>query len=237
MPKVSAVALHEGPEGLAEAAPLKLPDLWQRYAGALQFRERVYGGIPKNPHIFDSWLKAKQFPPDLVQENKDDVAGELEESVEAGETVFRRDSTGLYLRQFQLKGATKEATQRLGYYVKLKRNEDQMGLRSHIQTGLYIEPRNLYLLRDGKPIREPDGYDEAQGRVPTPKGPKSILRKSEYVERPTIEFQLKLLPFKGFGYAELVRVLTLVCEIGVGSWRSREEGKLDLLAFAPIEAA
>jgi hypothetical protein len=55
--------------------------------------------------------------------------------------------------------------------------------------------------------------------------------------RPVLEFQLKMLPFKGFGYAELLRVLTLVCEIGIGSWRSREEGKLDLLSFAPIEAA
>src|SRR5215831_2555491 len=179
MPKVSTVALAEAAPGThAELAlqgtlPPEIPELWQRYAGALQFRERVYGGIPKNPHIFDAWLKAKQFPPDLVQENKDDVQGELEESVEAGETIFRRDSTGLYLRQFQLKGAVKEATQRLGYYVipmcvskphfwqrslplpgeygkqhpdrisvhgmqigiKLKRNEDQMGLRSHIQTG------------------------------------------------------------------------------------------------------
>jgi hypothetical protein len=250
MVKATATALADAPSAMLE--------LWQRYAGTLQCRERVYGGIPKNPHIFDAWQKAKlakvpvleptaeererlglvsgaAMAARMAEEDREDV-GELDETVEAGETVFRRDAEGhLVLREFMLKSAIKEATQRLGYYVKLKRNADQMGLRSHLQTGFYIEPRNLYLRRDGQPLTEPDGCDEAQGRVPTPKGPKSILRKSEYVERPTLEFTIKMLPFKGFGYQELLRVLTLVCEIGVGSWRSREEGKPDLLSFEEIK--
>jgi hypothetical protein len=162
-------------------------------------------------------------------------AGELDEETEAGETMFRRDETGLHLRDFMLKGAYKEATQRLGYYQKLKRNVDGMGLRSWQQTGFYIIPRKLYLLRDGKPITEADGSDEAQGRVPTPKGPKSILRKSEYVEHASIAFQIKMLPFRGFGEPELRRVLELVCEIGCGAWRSREEGKMDVLSFEAID--
>src|SRR5215472_14312596 len=239
-------------------SPLPTIDLWQRYRGSLRFRERVYGGIPKNPHIFESWQKAKQarlvpIEPSaeererfglvtggvmlqrIAEEDKEEV-GELDETVEAGETVFRRDAEGrLVLREFMLKSAIKEATQRLGYYTKLKRNEDGMGLRSHMQTGFYVTPRTLQLLRDGVPLTEPDGSDEAQGRVPTPKGPKSILRKSEYVESPVIEFEIKMLPFKGFGYQELLRVLTLVCEIGIGSWRSREEGKLDLMSFEAVE--
>jgi hypothetical protein len=254
MPKASATAVLEPP------APKLSLDLWQRFAGALQFRERVYGGLPKNPHIFDAWQKAKlakivpvEPSPEererlglvtgavmvqrMAEEDREDV-GELDETVEAGETVFRRDAEGrLVLREFMLKSAIKEATQRLGYYQKLKRNEDGMGLRSWQQTGFYVDPRLLYLMRDGQPLTEPDGCDEAQGRVPTPKGPKSILRKSEYVERPTLEFTIKMLPFKGFGYPELARVLTLVCEIGVGSWRSREEGKLDLLSFEAVEEA
>jgi hypothetical protein len=43
-----------------------------------------------------------------------------------------------------------------------------------------------------------------------------------------------MLPFKGFGYQELCRVMALVCEIGVGSWRSREEGHFDIPAFARL---
>jgi hypothetical protein len=217
--------------------------MWQRYAGRLQFRDRIYGGIPKNEHIFESWQRAKQnkvpaYEPTPEERERlglvsaaemtermqaEDLAdvGELDEDFEAGETVFRRDDTGLYLRDFMLKGALKEATQRLGYYQALKRNADGMGLRSHVQTGLYVIPRKLYLLRDDKPITEPDGSDEAQGRVPTPKGPKSILRKSEYVEHAVVEFQIKMLPFKGFGLKELTRVFELVGEIGCGAWRSR----------------
>jgi hypothetical protein len=160
MAKASATAVLEPPDsgtpGQApprrEARPPTL-DLWQRFAGALQFRERVYGGLPKNPHIFDAWQKAKLAMVPLVEptadererlglvsgaamaermaaEDREDV-GELDETVEAGETVFRRDAEGcLVLREFMLKSAIKEATQRLGYYQKLKRNEDGMGLRS-----------------------------------------------------------------------------------------------------------
>jgi hypothetical protein len=237
------------------AATIDTP-MWQYFAGVLQFRDKIYGGIPKNEHIFESWQRAKQnkaptYEPTPEERERlglvpaaemtermqaEDAAevGELDESVEAGETVFRRDDTGLFVRDFMLKGAIKEATQRLGYYQKLKRNEDQLGLRSHIQTGFYVQPRYLYLLRDDKPILEPDGSDEAQGRVPTPKGPKSILRKSEYVERAIMPFQIKMLPFKGFGEREIRRVLELACEVGVGSWRSREEGKMDLLSFEAV---
>ena len=240
-------------------APQADAPMWQRFAGRLQARDRIYGGIPKNEHIFESWQKTKQTRTPLYEptpeeqaalglvpatamaermraEDAEDV-GELDESVEAGETVFRRDETGLFLREFMLKSACKEATQRLGYYQKLKRNADGMGLRSHVQTGLYFLPRKLYLLRDDKPVTEPDGTDEAQGRVPTPKGPKSILRKSEYVERAVIDFEIKMLPFRGFGYGELCRVFALVCEIGVGAWRAREEGKLELLSFTEITEA
>ena len=235
----------------APRAPKALP-AWECYALTLQFRERVYGGIPKQQHVFDSWQAAKQSRIPMVEPTPEELArglisaaemaarmaeedraevGELDEEVEAGETVFRRDATGLYLRQFQLKAACKESAQRLGLYQSLKRNADGMGLRSHVQTGVYIHPRNLYLRRDGKPLTEPDGSDEAQGRVPTPKGPKSILRKSEYVERAVIEAEIHLLPFKGFSEPELMRVLALAQEIGLGAWRAREEGTFDVVAF------
>jgi hypothetical protein len=235
-----------------------MDEMWQRFAVTMTFRDRVYGGIPRQQHVFDAWQRARQSKMTLVEptaaelerglvpaaemaermpeEDREEV-GELEESVEAGETIFRADAQGIFLRDFMVKDAIKEATQRLGYYQRLKKNVDGMGLRSHLQTGVYVEPRRLYLLRDDKVLTAADGSDEAQGRVPTPRGPKSILRKSEYVDRPTITFQLKMLPFKGFAEPEWRRVLMLVCEIGVGAWRSREEGKLELISFGVITPA
>ena len=222
------------PEPPTSPAPAPKAPYWHCFTGTLQFRDRVYGGLPRNEHMFDAWQKAKAFPPEIAQENREDV-GELEESVEAGETVFRRDATGLHLREFQLKAACKEATQRLGLYQKLKRNEDQLGLRSWQQTGFYCLPKRLYLVRDGTHVMEPDGSEEAQGRVPTPKGPKSILRKSEYVERASCTFQLRMLPFKGFGLDELTAVLALAQEIGLGSWRSHGGGTFDVIEFRQLD--
>jgi len=193
----------------------------------------VYGGLPKNEHIFDAWQEAKAFPPEIMAENREDV-GELDESVDAGETVLRRDAEGIFLVNFMLKACLKEATQRLGYYQKLKRNEDLLGLRSWQQTGFYCLPKKLYLMRDGKHLTEPDGSEEAQGRVPTPKGPKSILRKSAYVERASCDFRLRMLPFKGFGIEELTAILALAQEVGLGSWRSHGGGTFDVIEFSQL---
>jgi hypothetical protein len=190
--------------------------------------DKIFGGLPKG-EVFERWVESKQIPEDIAEENRQDT--ELAEEIEAGLTVFRRDEAGLFLRNFQLKACLKEATQRLGYWKKHR------GLRGHMQTGMFIKPRKIYFQNsDGETLKEAVGWEEAQGRVYTPQGYKSILRKSEYVTDVRFEFEIHLLPFHGFGKNQLVEVLELMQWIGLGSWRSREEGKFGMLEFVAVTA-
>jgi hypothetical protein len=100
--------------------------LFTRYAVTLQFRDKVMGGIPKDPKLIEGWLRAKAGISDVeevrvallrtlgelgAEVNPDMNYAEIEQAAEkvAGtkETSgFKRDPRyGLYLESRQLKAA------------------------------------------------------------------------------------------------------------------------------------
>ena len=190
---------------------------------------KLIGGLPKGD-LFDKWVAAKQIPPDIADENKAEL--DLVEEVEGGITCFRRDEIGLFIRDFMVKACLKESAQRLGFTKAHK------GLKGHLQTGLYVKPRNIHFRNGaGENLQIPTGFEEAQGRVYTPAGYKSILRKAEYVTGAALAFEIHMLPFYGYGEDALQTTLALCQEIGLGSMRSREEGKFELVSFKCTEKA
>ncbi len=102
--------------------------LFATYRARLQFRDRILGGIPKDPKIIEGWLRTKagvtneeeirQMLIRTMQETGQDVdaGASFEELIAASEKIagqkqtqgFKFDDTGLYIESRIIKAAIKE---------------------------------------------------------------------------------------------------------------------------------
>lgn len=207
----------------------------------LKFRDFIYGGIPKDPELINAWIEAKgeMTPPDKkllnaeesleeklsVMQLSEKEAGELIKEEERVWCGFRRDEKhGLYIRDFMIKANLKEAG------TRSRLTFDNRGLKPDLQTALFIYPREISLGR-----KDPDGYVDIAGHVRTMQGERSILKRCDYVKQAEIGFYIKYIT-KGVVNLEMLEILfELGGEIGLGSVRSMEEGKFDVLELKQIE--
>src|SRR3972149_597821 len=85
--------------------------LYRKFNVTLQFRNKLYGGLPKSKELVENYIKAK-FGPEVVQDEETvpyitrDL--ELTEETEKVTTGFKKDETGRYLDSYILLGAHKE---------------------------------------------------------------------------------------------------------------------------------
>jgi len=131
----------------------------------------------------------KKMEEELVEtmEAMEEEEMEVEEEDEDKLNVFLRDKTGIYIEERHVKGWLKE------HFRILK----MRGYREAINHGVYVFPYGdsfvgnekfkIYLTRDGKVIREPDGILKRPIQVMTPKGGRSSYKLLEYLE-PPVEF-------------------------------------------------
>ena len=192
--------------------------LYRKFNVTLQFRNKLYGGLPKSKELVENYIKAK-FGPEVVQDEETvpyitrDL--ELTEETEKVTTGFKKDEIGIYLGSYIIKAALKEYAS----VLKLTTKKVSAGVKQTTQHGMFVkgllpvvdsvipEPtglpvpdignRGLELTGENiyaQPLRkEPDGMDDFAGRVNTPQGARSILKSSEFLFQPTFQFQLWLL--------------------------------------------
>lgn len=166
----------------------------------IQYEKRVYeltgttpilGSSPANPDIRTAYIASKAPSPA-------DVAGEEEAYVpnidEKGLTVFLRDpkSGALMFLDYQVRGFFKAAIKNLGVQNKIKQS------RSKVDRFLFVGPRIIPILQNGKPVMEEDEILERPLRAMTAKGERVALAGSESIYAPwTIRIELTLLPNEG----------------------------------------
>jgi len=158
-------------------------------------------------------------------EEKEEVL-DLENELDQARCEFRRDSRGIFMRDFQIEALLAQCATTLGITMKTR------GSKGIIQHGLFVEPREIHFI--GRP--EADGFEDMAGNVQTPKGKKSILRSSEYVEKGSISFRLKLLTGQTkLSEKNLITMMHLGQENGLGSCRKMGGGKFDVTRFEKVE--
>lgn len=210
--------------------------IWEKYSVTIKFKDKVLGGIPKNPELIKDWLKGRGVPEEAAEEMKDEIAKEVKAGDEASKswTGFKEDKTGPHLEERQVKACLKECASTL-------RLTAMPGFRDQVNHGVFIKPEILYFIRDGQPVATPDGNLERPIHVMGPKGPRSALSRQDYIEGATIDFEIwvakavdkkrgEVLPKK-----RLKEMLTLGQELGLGASRSQGYGKFDVVAFKPIQ--
>lgn len=227
------------------------------YDVIIRLRDRLVGGIPVVPEgadradMYEKWGRGQAIEQDpefeeplhaALAEDPDMPVAVAQEDVQGLETGFKRDANGLYIEARQVKAMLREAAQRLGH---IKRHK---GMRQILQHDLYVRSpldatQKLYLGRqvaDGKEVRPIS--------VITRQGPRTALKRFEYVTQCEIAFRIRILSGgigeDVFGKSQkdrdnkreeiLLSMLELGSELGLGADRSQGEGTFEILAFAKV---
>lgn len=231
-------------------------DIFTTYTAQLKFRSRLMGGVPKNPKIIEGWLRSKagieqeeeirrallRTLLELGAEVTPDMTfAELEEASEGlaaqrQTNGFKTGENGLYIESRQVKAMLKESVNTLyphgsGKWGSRKtvgkdgaeKDTGGKGAKSFFAERVFVDPDHIYLGRS-----EPDGVELFIGHVMGPKGPQSTLTYHEYVERATIEFEVKVLRDE-IRREHWSDVWAHAQENGLGALRSQGFGRFDLV--------
>lgn len=212
--------------------------LYDIYRVKLAMRDRLYGGIPRNKDLIKAWVEAStgyadEISEKLTEEAKDKMVDNVAEKSWIG--FYRDEKKGLYLEARCVKAAIKQCASVLGI-TKQKRGSKQI-LHEGAEVKAMDGGNRLWL---GK--QEADGIDERPIHVMTPQGPRTALKRGDYVEGVVLEFEIWVLTTaaqetRHIGEEQLRDILTLAQENGIGADRSQGKGKFDVVEFTKVNAA
>jgi len=222
--------------------------LYTIYKVTIMFRDKCFGGQPKSREILEKWIESKGEMPREPMEEKEKVL-DLEEETEQVWCGFRRNGHGIYIRDFQIEALLSQCGTTLGITVNTR------GSKGIIQHGLHVGPRAIHFLDKPKA----DGFDDIAGHVMTPQGKRSILKRCDFVLHAELTFELKLLKYgppklkpaaeakipdkpkvrepkergiqNKLSEKDILTMLHLGQENGLGSCRSMGGGKFDVIEF------
>jgi hypothetical protein len=217
------------------------------YTATLQFRNKLMGGIPRDPAIVEAWLRSKAgitqqeelfratlrtavemgvARPDMNYDELEAVSKELAQSKQTN--GFKRDEGGLYIEGRGIKAMLKESVAILYPYAKEKWTATKKAPRAAVAERVFPPKQDrIHLDR-----AEPDGVDLFIGHTSGPKGPQSNLTYYEYVETARISFDILVcedeVPLKAWE-----RIWVHAQENGLGALRSQGHGRFDVEQWEP----
>lgn len=232
------------------------PDFFEVYRARLAFRERIYGGIPKDPHILLEWLR-KHLGVDDTEELRQramQIARERGLAIPEGATYeevvlmaerlgelkgngFRQNGDGVIIGGYQVKAALKESAnivfygQRLGTYTRRNRTSGQDQETGGKIARSYLAER-VWVDPDDIPLgrEEPDGTHLVAGRVQTPQGERSTLNYYDYVTTPEISITVRSMA-DALTADQWEMIWVHAQENGIGSVRSLGHGRFDVVEW------
>lgn len=207
--------------------------IWQEYRLRLSFTGGVMGGIPKHPDIIQSWLEARAASgtalakienPTPLADLAEQVAAEVHAAAVQENKVwcgFKSDDLGLYVDGFHLKSHLKDCAN------IMQASSGIRNLKAKLADRVYVVEPRLHFAINGHHVTEPDGYWEHPVHVMTMQGPRSALKRSDYVEKSVITATLRVLG-DGVISEELLRsVLEYGSIHGFGAERGLGNGRYE----------
>lgn len=212
--------------------------LYDIYKVSIKMRERIYGGTPKTKKMIEKWIEARTKHSDDLTRRQIEAAMEVmgEEATERSWMGFQEDAHGLFIDTNNVKAMFKQGGSMLGLFMK-KRGTKQIMCEGMEVKSLADGGVRLYLDRT-----EPDGYIEKPIHVMTAQGPRTAIKRADFLEDIKLSFEVWVLTtssseVRHVGRAELVRVLTFSQENGLGADRSQGAGKFDVIDFQKVQGA
>ena len=206
--------------------------LYDIYTLEIAMRDKLCGGVPKNPDVLDDWVKTKTGHDDeqTAQLTEEARAALLDTVTEKSWNGFLADpDNGLFIEARQLKAMFKECASLLRITVQ------KSGSKQILQHGFEVKALDggarIYLGR-----QKADGYVEGPIHVSTAQGPRTALKRVDYVEGVTLTFAVWVLRTapgekRHLGARDIETMLALAQENGFGADRSQGRGKFDVVRF------
>ena len=197
-------------------------NLYKKYGVQIQIRDKLLGGKPKTEKLIEGWLRARGRE-DTIEREKEEI--DLMEDEKRAWSGFKKDEKGLYLDSYQIKGMIKEVIKVLKLAKKIK------GLTNLIISGFFVYPPRVHLNKEN-----PDGYIEETAQVMGRMGPRSIIKRHDYVERANMDFELRYFDTDVLDEKTLKIILEAGQEVGLGTNRHEggEFGKFDIVKIKEI---
>jgi len=210
-------------------------NLYNVFRCTIVFRDRLCGGVPRNKELIKAWVTAGTEHDDEItvaqtQEAKDAIINDVAEKSWIG--FFEDPEKGLWLHARNVKAAFKQGAS------MLRITKDKIGSKQIFAEGSEIKgvdgSDRIYLDR-----KAPDGTDEKPIHVMTAQGPRTALKRFDYVTKAKISFEIWVLKTsdkekRHVGEDDLIHVLTFLQENGIGADRSQGEGKFDVVEFSAV---
>ena len=216
--------------------------LWQYFEVEIKISDKILGGTPKDPNVIDGWLntvisdehqmrKLAAETKEAMKPNEDEE--KLKETLsEANWCGFKRDENGLFIEGRTVKAMLKETAN------ILKNKLDLTAFKARVAERVFVLEDRVYL-----DTQTPDGDIEKPIHVMTAQGPRTSLKRTDYVSSPTIKCTLeafdeplltkkkdKIVP-----QAYLEGILQFAMENGLGAERSQGYGRFEIVRFEKVE--
>ncbi|WP_219471264.1 hypothetical protein [Nonomuraea rhizosphaerae] len=232
------------------------------YRVRLQVHSKLIGGVPSSPSVIKGWLKTRlELGDRSLQElaertlrerftDRQPSADELAQAVmESGQDVnvngFKRLNGMLAYEARCMKAALKEAMNSTYPGTDWDGKKDYKPptgrpLPAGFRKGLMATAaERVFVLGDihrdyiSLGMAEPSGIEERIKHIKTAQGPRSSISRVEYVDKPSLEFTLRVhddfLSQQAWG-AIWVRLQ----DIGIGADRARSDGQFELTDWQRI---
>jgi hypothetical protein len=223
-------------------------DVFAVYRARLVFRDRLVGGVPKDPRLIEGWLRARagigaaeEVRAALLRTLSElgvDVRVDMsfEQIVQASEALaaskqtsgFKTGAHGLYIEARQVKALLKESTNVL--FGGERWGATRKGPRAYVAERVFVRPDQLWLGVD-----QPTGVQLMIGHVNGPRGPVSTLGYHEYVERAALSFEV-LVVKDTVSRQQWAEIWAHAQENGLGAKRSQGFGCFDVVEWERVSA-
>ncbi len=222
-------------------------DLWTVYRARLAFRDKLVGGIPKDPKLIEGWLRNKAGIEDAqemrvamlrtlaevgggapeVSIDGDDLAQATSALISQKRTTgFKIGLDGLYVEGRQVKAMLKESTNIV--FAGERWGPTRKAAKAFFAERVFIDPDKLTL-----GVVEPTGVEMVVGHLGGPTGPRSTLGHYEFVEQPSLEFRVMVL--RDCITADQWRAIWCHAqENGFGTLRSQGYGRFDVVQWESL---
>jgi hypothetical protein len=219
-------------------------DLWAVYGVTLSFRDKLVGGVPKDPNLIEGWLRGRagiedprelqvavmrtldQIRQPYMEQQQGDEPAVLEaQPAQRRTTGFKLCEDGLFVEARQVKAMLKESTNIV--FAGERWGPTRKASRSFFAERVFVEPDKILLGSS-----EPDGLETVVGHLSGPGGTRSTLGQYEYVLRPRLDFSVLVLR-DCISQEQWRAIWCHAQENGFGTLRSQGHGRFDVVRWEP----
>lgn len=189
--------------------------------------DRLVGGIPRHPEIVRRWQEARwsDNPSATLDEAVTETVEELgsqalsEEQVEGIWTGFAEKDGHLVLEERNVKAMLKESANIVKSLPEALVRGKAIPLRSKLAERVYVHPKWIDL-----GVTEPTGTIERPIHVMTQRGPRTALKRTDYVDDVKLDLTLEVLDDGVITEQRLRLILDHASRNGLGTDRSQGNG-------------